>query len=111
MDLKTSFKNYCQMRATEKHISSVKDSLRILSESGIPYEIRTTVVPGLHNTEVIQSMGPTIRKHERYILQNFEPNGTVDPSYKDTNPFSAQELARLLKAAQSFNPKATVRDQ
>lgn len=111
MDLKTAFDEYAKMYATDEHVDSVKKSLELLRTSDVPYEIRTTVVPGLHSTETIAAMGPTIRTAQRYILQNFAPNGTVDPSFKKIKPFPIKEMTQLLETAKKFNSRATIRDQ
>ena len=111
MDFKTSYEKYSTMGATPDQTEAVKESLQMITSSKIPYEIRTTVVPGLHTTDIIKAMGPTIRKLDRYVIQNFVPNGTIDSSFKKTKPFSPKEMKTYLSTARKFNKKTELRDQ
>lgn len=87
----------------------IKKSMGILAESGIEYEFRTTVVPGIHNEEVLMRMGREIKKisnlkfknskHKRIIWywQNFQPKNCLDKEFEKVKPFSRKELERMIK--------------
>ncbi len=85
VDLKTDPKRY--NKATGGHeIEPVLETLSILKSSKIPYEIRTTVVPGYVDKEMIE-FAISIGNHKKYVLQRFRPMKTIDKSFeKLTSP-------------------------
>src|SRR6266567_2858175 len=48
MDIKSSPENYDKATGTKVDIEAIKKSVKMIMESGIGYEFRTTVVPGIH---------------------------------------------------------------
>ena len=57
MDVKNSAARFCETAGTPVDTACIEASLRLLSGSGLPYELRTTVVSELHSAESIQEMG------------------------------------------------------
>ena len=79
MDLKATWANYSQVIAVEVDPEALKRSMQIIRESGVAYEWRTTVVPGLPIDPV--AISEQIQPQESYYLQAFRPsedNLTVD---------------------------------
>lgn len=109
MDFKTTPDLYHQVGATKKLTEKILTSLEYLHTVEIPYEIRTTLVPGLHTPEILESMMPYLKKVPSYVLQNFEPNETLDPAYSKIEPFSPEQMRAFLKVAQKYNPRTTLR--
>ena len=58
-------------------VSAVRESIRILMESGVDYEFRTTVVEELHREEDFEEIGALIKGAKRYLLQCFTDRDTV----------------------------------
>ena len=58
-------------------VSAVRESVRILMESGTDYEFRTTVVDELHEVQDFEEIGRWIRGAKRYFLQCFTDRDTV----------------------------------
>ena len=58
-------------------VSAVRMSIRILMESGVDYEFRTTVVEELHREEDFEEIGTLIKGAKRYFLQCFTDRDTV----------------------------------
>ena len=58
-------------------VSAVRESIRILMESGVDYEFRTTVVEELHREEDFEEIGALIKGTKRYFLQCFTDRDTV----------------------------------
>ena len=58
MDLKNSPARYAETVGVKNFdLAPISESLRLLKTSGIPYELRTTVVRELHTPEEIRAMG------------------------------------------------------
>ena len=95
MDIKGDLENYNKFIGLEKFdTSNIEESIHILKTSGIEYEFRMTVVPGLHTPENIESAIKWVGK-ENFILQNFKPISTYDPEFEKIEPFSDIELTEL----------------
>jgi pyruvate formate lyase activating enzyme len=94
MDFKTSAKNYCKMKPVnnKKVYPKVLQSLETLRHSSIDYEIRTTVVPTLHDEAVIEDMAEVLKGSQRFVIQNFVPAQTLDPKFEKIKSFKEEEL-------------------
>lgn len=77
MDIKNDFTNYDDTTGIKNtNIDNIKESIKVLKESNILYEFRTTVVKELHDYNKISSICKYIG-NSKYYLQNFEDNGNV----------------------------------
>ena len=80
MDIKNSPGKYAftaGMAAEPDFVSAVRESVRILMESGTDYEFRTTVVDELHEVQDFEEIGRWIRGAKSYFLQCFTDRDTV----------------------------------
>ena len=80
MDIKNSPGKYAftaGMAAEPDFVSAVRESVRILMESGTDYECRTTVVDELHEVQDFEEIGRWIRGAKSYFLQCFTDRDTV----------------------------------
>lgn len=110
MDFKTDPNEYETMGATRKHIRSILKSLQLLKDSPISYEIRTTLVPGIHTHDTFKKMMPHLEGIGLYALQSFAPNGTIDPAYEKVKPFSPNELDEFFQIAQKTLDNVVLRN-
>ncbi|PJE70234.1 anaerobic ribonucleoside-triphosphate reductase activating protein [Candidatus Shapirobacteria bacterium CG10_big_fil_rev_8_21_14_0_10_48_15] len=97
-----------------------QQSLKLLLDSGIPFELRTTVVPGIHDQTVLREMGQQLAKligvnqvnrvnrasgssevtrvlKPTWYWQNFQPGHCLDPQFDNHKPYSAAVLDDFLK--------------
>ncbi|MDR0949928.1 MAG: anaerobic ribonucleoside-triphosphate reductase activating protein [Lachnospiraceae bacterium] len=78
MDIKTTPEHYaiiCGLSALDLNL--INQSIRVLKESDIEYEFRTTVVKELHKESDIWKIGEWIMGAKRYFLQHFRENPNV----------------------------------
>ncbi len=86
----------------ERHIESIKNTLRLCKELGIPVEARTTVAPGVSDgEEFIRQIARDINGLcEVYYLQQFDNLGDVlSPELKLKAPPEKEGLIKLARAA------------
>ena len=81
----------------EDLVQAVESTTQILKQSGIPYELRTTLVPGLLDRDDIQTIGKWLRGAPRFVLQQFRPGKTLDPLFTDFVPYPNAYLEETVK--------------
>ena len=107
MDIKNAPGEYQKTCGGADVAEQVAESVKILRNSGIPYEFRTTVVKPLHSEETLKALGQWLRGEEAYFIQNFRDTG--DLVGHGLSPFSEEELQQLLSAVQPYLPNARIR--
>lgn len=99
MDVKAPLDRASYERATgirdDSLIPKVERSLALLGASSVDFELRTTVVPGLHSEQDITLLIKQLDKAERHVLQPFVPGRTLDSNLRDCKPFPQDVLASL----------------
>jgi pyruvate formate lyase activating enzyme len=79
-------------------MADIEKSIKLLIDSGIDHEFRTTVVPGVHTVEDIESISKSLAGANRYYLQKFQPNTRFDDLNKN-HPQSDEKMEELAKIA------------
>jgi len=81
---------------------NIDKSIKILKNSNIDYEFRTTVVPGILDKKDILKIAKWISGAKKYYLQNFRPEKTLDPKFEKKKPYTDEYLADIKKAISPF---------
>jgi pyruvate formate lyase activating enzyme len=132
MDFKTTFANYARIvRYSDNNTSEVsayftsevnrekmlvkrvKRSIRLILESGLPYEFRTTVVPTIHDEKVLLKMARELKELSTinyqlsaipWVLQAFQPKNCLDPKFLKIKPFAQKQMEGFLGVVQKVIP-------
>lgn len=91
MDIKHTWDNYPRAAGIQD-VAKIRQSVAILLQEKIDYEFRTTIIRELHSPEDIVEMSKQIRGARSYALQEFVPQITLDPSFKNNHPFDREQL-------------------
>jgi pyruvate formate lyase activating enzyme len=111
MDFKTTPDKYDQMDPQIPDVyQKVKSTLDIIKSFDIEYEIRTTVVPKLHDKEDIKQIAKNLKNIKRYVLQNFVPNKTLNPKFQQSTSFTTDELEEFKKICEEYIKDVSIRD-
>lgn len=97
MDIKSDAIHYDKACGVEVSMHDILLSISIIMSSGLPYEFRTTIVPGLHDDKTIKGIASMIKGAPKYAIQQFKPINTLDPSYTDITPFSESDMEKFKK--------------
>ena len=92
----------------ESLLENVKESIKLLMESNVDYEFRTTVVPTIHEEEDIEQICRSLVGCRKYVLQKFDVSigkTTIDPDLM-SKTLSEEEMQKFLTIAQKFIPNA-----
>lgn len=88
----------------------IEASMRLVCESGKPYEFRTTVVPTLHDCAGIEALARWIAGARRYVLQPFVPREHLpDPALAGEARTSVDHLSACRSAAARHVASAVIR--
>ena len=113
MDVKAPLREekYRIAAGTSCNLSDIRKSIKLIMESGIEYEFRTTVCPTVLDGSDITEIAQSIAGSERYILQTFKPNNCLDSRLLDVEPYSEDEIKGFAKDAQRFVKNCYVRGE
>ena len=99
MDIKNSRERYAETVGIPGFdLSPVEESIRLLRESGVDYEFRTTIVKEFHTEADIHSIGRWVGGAPRYYLQNFVDSGNlIAGGLNPVEPLRLQAFAEIAK--------------
>jgi len=95
VDIKSDYEGYDAACGTKVDISKIKETIKLLEESPIEYEFRTTVVPGLHTEDTLKRIIGYFSKPVKYAIQQFKPISTNNPTYEKIIPFTDGEMEKF----------------
>ena len=109
MDIKAAPDMYAEaVGLTHVDITAVDESRRIIMESGIDYEFRTTVVKGMHREADVIAIAKWIKGAKEYYLQQFKDSGDlIAPA--GLSAFDEREMERFAEAAAPYVAAVSVR--
>ncbi len=114
MDIKASLSDsgekYKKATASNVDTGKIKSSINIIMRSGIDYEFRTTVTPGIVDEADIEDIAKSIEGGRRFCLQQFAPKDTIDPAYLKIKPYPKSALLEMVKKAGKYVKEAVIRN-
>ena len=90
-------------------LETLKKSIELIKNSGVDYEFRTTIVPGIHSKEDIVRLAKEISPAKKYYLQGFRPENAIVPDFQKLRPFSDKYMKEIQKAVIPFFDVCKVR--
>ena len=108
MDIKNSREKYSETVGIPGFdLPPVEESIRLLRESGIDYEFRTTLVREFHTVEDIRAIGEWVGGAPHYYLQNFVDSGNLIAA--GLHPLEKEEILALQGIAREYFPSVETR--
>ena len=103
MDLKAPCSKYEKVVGVPVDCNNIKKSVKIIMDSGLPYEFRTTVVPDLLVSKDFSEMGKMISGAQKWYLQSFKSDTElVDSKYQKKKAYTSQEMEELAKIGRKY---------
>jgi len=115
MDLKSSPKNYSKVAGVLVDLKKIEESIKLIVNSGVDYEFRTTIVEGFHSKEEIKDLGKWVKnligkKAKKYSIQGFKNKGKLlDESFGKKKDTSEKELKEIKKELADYFEEVEVR--
>ena len=89
--------------------AKTEKTIALLKKSGIPFEIRTTMAPGLLETNDLEASGSWLTGCPKFVLQQFRSGNTLDPFFQDLPAYPPQDLRDAAAGLSRFFGESTVR--
>ena len=103
MDIKAPLDKYEEVIRMNIDEKALQKSIDIIKNSGIDYEFRTTVIPGLINKEDIQKIGEWLEGSKRFCIQQFRnTKDLIDKELKKKDPYAQKELEEFSEIARPY---------
>lgn len=109
IDMKTSPSRYKELTDSKIEFSSVIQSINLIKESGLDYEIRTTCYPLFVSLNEMEEIKKSLIKVKRYYLQQYHNSVTINPESKKVKPYSIEQLIELQQFADTFAEYTAIR--
>ena len=77
------------------NIENIINSIKIIINSEVDYEFRTTIVPDIHTFENTKGIRDMIMGTKRFVLQKFIPEHALSDSLRRTNATDVELMERL----------------
>ena len=109
MDVKAPEGKYREVANSYVNTDKIKQSIKLIIDSKLNYEFRTTVVRSQLNERDIMEIGEMIQNAKRYVLQKFVPSKTLDRGFRSLATYSAEEFEHLRESLKSYVVECSVR--
>ncbi|MDI6782095.1 MAG: anaerobic ribonucleoside-triphosphate reductase activating protein [bacterium] len=113
MDIKSPLDTRAYTQASgvkdEGMVERIRKSIKIIMDSRIDYEFRTTIVPTLHTKETLAAMAESIKGAKKYVLQAFVPNNTLDPEYLKITTYTDEQMQGIQQAVLPYVQRCLLR--
>lgn len=106
VDYKAPSARYQELCGALAKAPAVLETIQLLSSSNVPFEVRTTVVPQLHEADLI-SMAKELPPLPRYVLNPYRKPDRFLPRDAEKvaqTPYTNEQLKSFAKLIQPFQP-------
>jgi len=109
MDIKNQLKRYDATTGVKGDAERIKLSVQLIMNSGVPYEFRTTVVPGLHSEKDFEEIAKWIKGARSYYLQEYREGRILDNNLKKKTKGKKIDLEKIQKKIEKNFGKMGIR--
>lgn len=109
MDIKNQLKKYGKTAGAKIDQERIKLSVDLIRNSGLPYEFRTTVVPGIHEEKDFDEIAKWLSGAQSYFLQEYREGKILDPKLKKKTKGKKIDLDKIKKRIEKSFKKVGIR--
>ena len=103
MDYKAPFDRYSEVCRTDADVTAVREAIGLLRQSGIAWELRTTVIPEL-SVEDVMRMAREVEELPAYALQLYRP-----VRVERKRVYTPKEIQQLTETVKPLQPHVFAR--
>ena len=108
MDIKAPLKKYHDVCGVSVNTEKISKSIKIIMESNIDYEFRSTLTPVFHEEKDILTMSKLIKDSKIWYWQQISPHDTLSENFPKLR-FTVDRLWQIKSMAEKNVKKITVR--
>ncbi|MDR0777913.1 MAG: anaerobic ribonucleoside-triphosphate reductase activating protein [Methanomassiliicoccaceae archaeon] len=110
MDLKAALNaRYDASAGTKVDIEKIKESIRVIFDSGVDHEFRTTAVPIYIKDDDIRNICENIKGAKRYRIHQFRNKVTIDDALTVLDPYPDHKLIEMAEIAKEYVKDVRIR--
>jgi len=109
LDLKTAPERYGELHRAPVDPALLRRGIRVVLDSAVPYEIRTTCVPGLVEPPDFKAMGEAVAGAHLWVLQQYIPRHALAESWRALVPHPPERLAEFARIAEGYVERVSLR--
>ncbi len=111
MDVKTDPFRYSPLTKEDYTPERILSSIKIIMESNLPHEFKTTCIKPLVDVSVIETISRLIEGSDLYALQRFQRTEVLHPEFFEKNEYliDENELMRLKSVAEPWVKRCIIR--
>lgn len=109
MDIKNQLKRYDATTGVKGDKDRIKLSVDLIMHNGVPYEFRTTVVPGIHTEKDFDEIAKWIKGARAYYLQEYREGKILDNNLKKKTKGKKLDLEKIQKNIEKNFDKMGIR--
>jgi pyruvate formate lyase activating enzyme len=110
MDIKNQLKNYDKTVGVKTDKKRIKLSVELIMNNKVPYEFRTTAVPGIHKEEDFLEIAKWLKGAKTYYLQEYREKVILDPRLKKKTKGKTLDLKKIKKSIEKNFKKIGIRE-
>ncbi|MBU2490854.1 MAG: anaerobic ribonucleoside-triphosphate reductase activating protein [Proteobacteria bacterium] len=111
MDIKTLPENYPCTVAPRVDPADIRKSIRLIKESGVDHEFRTTCSPDVVDNAIVTALGPLLSGAKKWVFQTFRDQRVLKPEtfQRIRARFTDRDLAGFASLAAKWVERAEAR--
>lgn len=109
MDIKAPLEKYSEIVNVPVNTDNILKSIRMLQNSGIDHEFRTTVLESQLTFEDFESIGHLLNGSKKYILQKFVPSKILDEELLNHKTYSNEQFQKIINMLSLYINKLELR--
>ena len=109
MDIKSPLSKYSRTVSRPVDVDAIRRSIRLLIDSPVDYEFRTTVLKALISPQDFDEIGQEIRGAAKYYIQQFIPTKILNPQFRKKVTYTMDELASFRDKMKSYVQHCAIR--
>jgi pyruvate formate lyase activating enzyme len=103
MDIKCDKSGYEKSTGSKIDFGKIEESVKLIMNSKLPYEFRTTCVPGFLDKVALENMGRMINGASRWYLQRFKSDAEmIDKGLVGRPGFSEREMEEFAAIGRKY---------
>ncbi|MBI3309192.1 MAG: anaerobic ribonucleoside-triphosphate reductase activating protein [Candidatus Melainabacteria bacterium] len=109
MDIKAPLGKYQQITRARVNKENIQESIDLIKNSKVDYEMRMTFVPSMIDKQDIEEIGKLLKGVKQFYIQQFRPVSCIDEHFDKIKPFSVEELREFQIILKKYIDKVEIR--